>query len=254
MPGSLAMIQGAFVRDGPRAGDRHVDRPGQHRRRPRAVRRRRAGAVRQLALDLPDQPAARDRRRSSSPSARSPRPSTRTRPGASTSLGAVLVAVALGGLTYALIESGGAVAPWALVATVLAGTGYVVDERRSDHPMLPLGIFADRTFSAANVMTLVVYAALGAVLFFLVLQLQTVSGYGALRAGIATLPITHLHAVPRRRAVARSATPDRAADPDDGRPAGDGARDPAAAPRRPGRGLLDRRAAWADRLRPRAWR
>ena len=39
-------------------------------------------------------------------------------------------------------------------------------------------------------MTLLVYAALGAVLFFLVLQLQTVSGYGALEAGIATLPIT----------------------------------------------------------------
>lgn len=56
--------------------------------------------------------------------------------------------------------------------------------------MLPLGIFADRTFSAANAMTFVVYAALGAVLFFLVLQLQTVSGYGALRAGLATLPIT----------------------------------------------------------------
>ncbi len=56
--------------------------------------------------------------------------------------------------------------------------------------MLPLGIFADRTFTAANVMTLLVYAALGAVLFFLVLQLQTVSGYGALLAGISTLPLT----------------------------------------------------------------
>src|SRR6478735_10332241 len=73
---------------------------------------------------------------------------------------------------------------------VLAVVGYVLDERRSDHPMLPLGIFANRNFSAANAMTLIVYAALGAVLFFLVLQLQTVAGYGALEAGIATLPIT----------------------------------------------------------------
>ena len=56
--------------------------------------------------------------------------------------------------------------------------------------MMPLGLFRDRTFSAANSMTLLVYAALGAVLFFLVLQLQTVSGYGALEAGLATLPIT----------------------------------------------------------------
>lgn len=56
--------------------------------------------------------------------------------------------------------------------------------------MLPLGLFASRTFSAANVMTLLVYAALGAVLFFLVLQLQTVGDYGAMAAGLATVPIT----------------------------------------------------------------
>ncbi len=105
-------------------------------------------------------------------------------------VGALLAAVALGGLTYALIEWGSPIAPWAVVVMVLAAVGYVVDERRSEHPMLPLGIFANRNFSAANAMTLVVYAALGAVLFFLVLQLQTVSGYGALEAGIATLPIT----------------------------------------------------------------
>lgn len=105
-------------------------------------------------------------------------------------VGAVLAALALGGLTYALIEWSDPVARWALVVMLVAGVGYVLDERRSAHPMLPLGIFANRNFSAANAMTLLVYAALGAVLFFLVLQLQTVSGYGALEAGIATLPIT----------------------------------------------------------------
>jgi EmrB/QacA subfamily drug resistance transporter len=104
--------------------------------------------------------------------------------------GALLAAAALGGLTYALIEWGGAGAPWAVGVAVVAAIAYVVDERRSTHPMLPLGIFADRTFTAANTMTLVVYAALGAVLFFLVLQLQTVGGYSALEAGIATLPLT----------------------------------------------------------------
>ena len=46
-------------------------------------------------------------------------------------------------------------------------------------------------------MTLLVYAALGAVLFFLVLQLQTVVGYTALAAGLAALPITFCMIFPR---------------------------------------------------------
>jgi EmrB/QacA subfamily drug resistance transporter len=104
--------------------------------------------------------------------------------------GAVLAAAALGGTTYALIEWGGTLTPWAAGAAVLAAAGFVAVERTSRHPMLPLGIFADRTFSAANAVTLLVYAALGAVLFFLVLQLQTVGGYGPLEAGISTLPLT----------------------------------------------------------------
>ena len=83
-------------------------------------------------------------------------------------------------------------------------------------------MFRDRTFSAANAMTLLVYAALGAVLFFLVLQLQTVGGYGALAAGARDAADHDLHAVPRL-AGRRARHPDRAADPDDGRSAGDGA-------------------------------
>ena len=104
--------------------------------------------------------------------------------------GAALTAAALGGMTYGLIEWGNAVAPWALVLAVVAAGAFAALERRSSHPMVPLDIFANRTFSAANAMTLLVYAALGAVLFFLVLQLQTVSGYSPLEAGVATLPIT----------------------------------------------------------------
>ena len=71
--------------------------------------------------------------------------------------------------------------------------------------MMPLGLFRDRTFSAANAMTLLVYAALGAVLFFLVLQLQTVGGYSALEAGLATLPITICMLFARLARAARSA-------------------------------------------------
>jgi len=105
-------------------------------------------------------------------------------------LGATLAALALGGITYGLIEWGQPLSPWAgLIGNGLA-VGFLVAERRGSHPMMPLELFSQRTFSAANAMTLLVYAALGAVLFFLVLQLQTVSGYGALEAGLATLPIT----------------------------------------------------------------
>jgi EmrB/QacA subfamily drug resistance transporter len=104
--------------------------------------------------------------------------------------GAALTMLSLGGLTYALIEWGHG---WALVAGIVglvAGVALYLVERNEREPMVPLELFADRTFSAANAMTLVVYGALGAVLFFLVLQLQTVAGWTALGAGLATMPIT----------------------------------------------------------------
>ncbi|WP_199907537.1 MFS transporter [Nocardioides terrigena] len=104
--------------------------------------------------------------------------------------GAVLASLALAGTTYALIEWGGRGAPWAAAAGIIAAVAFVALERREEFPMMPPELFRDRTFSASNAMTFLVYAALGAVLFFLVLQLQTVSGYGALGAGVATLPIT----------------------------------------------------------------
>ena len=56
--------------------------------------------------------------------------------------------------------------------------------------MMSTSALSSRQFSAANAMTLLTYAALGGVTFFLVLQLQTVSGYGPLQAGISLLPIT----------------------------------------------------------------
>ena len=89
-----------------------------------------------------------------------------------------------------MIEWGSTLAPWASAVGVASAVGFLVVEARVERPMMPLGLFRSRTFSAANSMTLLVYAALGAVLFFLVLQLQTVGDYTALAAGVATLPIT----------------------------------------------------------------
>jgi EmrB/QacA subfamily drug resistance transporter len=105
-------------------------------------------------------------------------------------LGAALAAAFLGGLTYCLIEWGTSYALPALGVGVVAGVAFLLVEHRSPHPMMPLDMFASRNFSAANAMTLLVYAALGAVMFFLVIDLQTVLGYGALVAGLATLPLT----------------------------------------------------------------
>ena len=70
--------------------------------------------------------------------------------------------------------------------------GFVVVEHRSTHPMLPLRIFRSRALSATNLITFVVYGALGGVFFFLVITLQVVAGFSALAAGLAPLPVTIL--------------------------------------------------------------
>ncbi|MGW1627227.1 MFS transporter, partial [Streptomyces sp. NPDC002172] len=88
-------------------------------------------------------------------------------------LGAVLGAVALGLVTYALIEAG-TVALLA-VAGVAAGVAFVYVEKRRQDPMLPLDIFGSRQFTALNIVTLCVYGAFGGYFFLTALQLQVVA-------------------------------------------------------------------------------
>ena len=110
--------------------------------------------------------------------------------------GAVLAALALAGVSWALIEGPGR--GWdgatlaALAGGVVAGGAFVARERRAADPMLPLGVFSSRQFSAANAVTFVVYGALGASMFLLPIQLQRVVGFSALAAGTALLPMTAL--------------------------------------------------------------
>lgn len=104
--------------------------------------------------------------------------------------GSVLAVVGLAGLTYALIESGATYAVAAGALGVAALAAFVLVEARSSHPLMSLHLFGSRVFSAANAMTLLVYGALGAMSFFLTLQLQVSLGYSPLEAGLATLPIT----------------------------------------------------------------
>ncbi len=115
--------------------------------------------------------------------------------------GALLAALALAGITDALIEapvSGTVLIVVPAVIGVAAAVAFVMVERRRARPdapappMLPLDVFASRQFTAVNVVTFVVYAALGAVFFLLVLELQVVSGFSPLKAGLALLPATVL--------------------------------------------------------------
>jgi EmrB/QacA subfamily drug resistance transporter len=109
--------------------------------------------------------------------------------------GALLVALSLGGLSWGLIAAGedGWTSP-AVLAALIGGMvciGLLVTvERRRPDPMVPPELFASSQFRAANLVTVVVYGALGGVFFLLVVQLQQVLGYSALEAGAATLPIT----------------------------------------------------------------
>lgn len=108
--------------------------------------------------------------------------------------GALVGALGLGGLTYALVaagEQGASAAVLGIGSIGLVGlAGFVVVERESSSPMLPVGIFASRQFTAANLVTFAVYAALAGVFFLLVVHLQVVVGWTPLAAGSALLPVT----------------------------------------------------------------
>jgi len=113
--------------------------------------------------------------------------------------GAVLGALGLAGITYALIALGeegrsgvAAVTGGAGVALLLA---FVLLERRLREPLLPPDIFASRQFTAVNLVTFAVYAALAGFFLLFVVHLQVVAGYSPLASGVALVPITLLMAV-----------------------------------------------------------
>ncbi len=108
-------------------------------------------------------------------------------------LGAVLVTLGLSGVIYGLIESSNR--GWtnsyvvsALLLGVLLLACFAIAERRQAAPMVPPSLFRSKTFLGANLLTLLLYAALGGALFFLPLNLIQVQGYSATAAGAALLP------------------------------------------------------------------
>jgi EmrB/QacA subfamily drug resistance transporter len=124
--------------------------------------------------------------------------------------GVVLCVLGLAGPIYALIRQ--PVLGWSdpevwgpLVGGLGACAAFVAYERVAPAPMLPPAIFRTRNFAVGNLVTLVVYAGLGAATFFVALFLQQIAGYSALEAGLALLPITLLLVSLSRRFGALSA-------------------------------------------------
>ena len=108
-------------------------------------------------------------------------------------LGATLAALGLGALVYGLIESSrlGFNDRSVTVVLIVAGVLLIVFlfvEARHSQPMLPLGLFRSRIFTGTNLLTFLLYAALGGALFFLPLNLIQVQRYSATAAGAALLP------------------------------------------------------------------
>jgi len=101
-------------------------------------------------------------------------------------VGAVLTAAGLAALTYGLV-----VESW---TWSFAGLGvlavFVAHQAVTPHALVPLGLFADRVFTAANLCTFAIYGALAASGFLLVLQLQYVAGFSPIEAGLSSIPAT----------------------------------------------------------------
>jgi EmrB/QacA subfamily drug resistance transporter len=115
------------------------------------------------------------------------------RTGAIDWLGTLLVTVGLGGVVFAFIEA--PARGWssssvlgAIVGGVLALIAFVFVERRAEQPIVPFELFRSRAFTGANLLTLLLYAALSAVTFLLPFNLIQVQGYTPSQAGAAFLP------------------------------------------------------------------
>jgi EmrB/QacA subfamily drug resistance transporter len=110
-------------------------------------------------------------------------------------LGALLAGLGLAGPVFALIEqpTHGFTDPIVYLPALIGAAllvAFVLHERRSSHPMLPLGLFRSRNFAVGNVATLLVYAGLNAATFFVAIYLQQVAGYTAVASGLTLVPVT----------------------------------------------------------------
>jgi EmrB/QacA subfamily drug resistance transporter len=111
--------------------------------------------------------------------------------------GALLATVGLGALTIGLVNAG--TLGWSsrqviadLLGGILALGAFVAVEARAAQPMMPLELFRSRTFSAVNIATFLLYAAIGGVLYFVPFNLIQIQGYTPTAAGLSILPFAIL--------------------------------------------------------------
>lgn len=109
-------------------------------------------------------------------------------------IGALLSALGLGAVVYALQQvgdGGGAPVPsWVIaVAGLSLLVGFVMRQRRIGNPLLDLSLFTDRRFSVAALCVVGCYGAYAALLFLLTQRLQLIDGYSPLRAGLMLTPL-----------------------------------------------------------------
>ncbi|MGB3753886.1 MAG: MFS transporter [Parerythrobacter sp.] len=119
--------------------------------------------------------------------------------------GAVLASAALASLVYALVAlpSRGLtslhVLPAGLVGFALAAVFLVVQYGKRGDAMMPLGIFASRSFTGISILTFLLYAALGGLLVVLPYMLIQAFDYTATQAGAAMLPFPAIMGLLSRR-------------------------------------------------------
>jgi EmrB/QacA subfamily drug resistance transporter len=111
--------------------------------------------------------------------------------------GAIAIALGLASLTFGFLRI-----PvlgfnnWQIYTSLIAGVavliGFIFIEAKSTHPMMPLSLFSNMTFSGANLLTFFLYAGLGAGMLFMSLDMVQVQGYTQLQSGLTFLPFTML--------------------------------------------------------------
>jgi EmrB/QacA subfamily drug resistance transporter len=109
--------------------------------------------------------------------------------------GLALVTGGVLGFVWALVRGNNAgwASPEVLASFVLGAVfiaAFVAWELRADEPMLPMGFFRSRAFSAGNAAIFLTFASLFSAVFFYAQLLQTGLGYDALGAGLRLMPWT----------------------------------------------------------------